>query len=161
MKGYEMAATPVRPRAAAAVLRNHNQEILMVKHRWRDGSTSWILPGGALLPQERPEEAAVRELEEETYLKGKVLRFLFTLPYKLQSPLGAVGTSTVFLVEVDADAQIALGSDPEEVEVEEEHKMLRDVAWFSIEEMASHPEVQRVIELLHLTLPGSSDAQEK
>ena len=161
MKGYEMVAIPARPRAAAAVLRNHNQEILMVKHRWRDGSTSWILPGGALLPQERPEEAAVRELEEETGLKGKVLRFLFTLPYELQSPLGAIGMSTVFLVEVDAYAEIALGYDPEEVEVEEEYKMLQDVAWFSIEAMASHPEVQRVIVLLHLILPGLSDAQEK
>jgi 8-oxo-dGTP pyrophosphatase MutT (NUDIX family) len=157
MKGCKMATIPTRPRAAAAVLRNHNQEILMVKHRWRDGSTSWILPGGALLPQEKPEEAAVRELEEETGLKGKVLRFLFTLPYELQSPLGAIGTSTVFLVEVDAHAQIVLGCDPEEVEVEEEYKMLRDVAWRSIGDMASHPEVQRVIELLHLTLPDFSD----
>jgi 8-oxo-dGTP pyrophosphatase MutT (NUDIX family) len=152
-----MERSAIRPRAAAAVLRNDNQEILMVKHRWHDGSTSWILPGGALLPQEKPEEAAVRELEEETGLKGRALRFLFTLPYELQSPPGAIGMSTVFLVEVDAHAQIVLGYDPEEVEVEEEHKMLQDVAWFSIETMASYPEVQRVIELLHLMLPGLSD----
>ena len=125
-----------RPRAAAAVFRNSNQEILLVKHRWRDGSTSWILPGGALLPQEKPEEAALRELEEETGLKGKVIRFLFTLPYDL-------GTSTVFLVEVEAHAQIALGYDPEEVE--QEHKMLEDVAWFSTEAVSNHPEVQRVL----------------
>ena len=120
----------------------------MVKHRWRDESTSWILPGGAFLPQERPEEAVLRELEEETGLKGKVLRFLFTLPYEL-------GTSTVFLVEVDAGAQIALGYDPEEVG--EEHKMLQDVAWFSLEAVSSHPEVQRVLACLHLALPDLSD----
>jgi 8-oxo-dGTP pyrophosphatase MutT (NUDIX family) len=130
----------------------------MVKHRWHDGSTSWILPGGALLSEERPEQAAVRELEEETGLKGKVLRFLFTLPYELQSPLGAIGTSAVFLVEVDAHAQVVLGYDPEEVEVEEEHKMLQDVAWFPLASVSSHPEVQRVIISLQLALPDISDA---
>ena len=83
LKGMKMTSTSTRPRAAAAVLRSHNHEILLVKHRWHDGTTSWILPGGALLPEEKPEEAALRELEEETGLKGKVLRFLFTLRYEL------------------------------------------------------------------------------
>jgi 8-oxo-dGTP pyrophosphatase MutT (NUDIX family) len=143
LKGMEyIEMTSTRPRAAAAVFRNHNQEILLVKHRWRDGSTSWILPGGALLPQEKPEEAALRELEEETGLKGKLIRFLFTLPYEL-------GTSAIFLVEVDDQAQISLGYDPEEVE--EEHKMLVDVAWFSLETISDHPEVQRVLSCLHWT----------
>lgn len=147
-----MTSTPTRPRAAAAVLRHHNQEILLVKHRWRDGSTSWILPGGALLPQEKPEEAAVRELEEETGLKGKLLRFLFTLPYEL-------GTSTIFLVEVDAHAQVALGDDPEEAE--QEHKMLEDVAWFSVEAVSSHPEVQRVLSCLHWTSSDHRETKER
>ena len=79
----------------------------MVKHRWRDGTTSWILPGGGLLPGEKPEEAALRELYEETRLTGKIVRFLFTMPYNL-------GTSMTFLVEVDPDAQASLGYDPEE-----------------------------------------------
>lgn len=92
------------------------------------------------MPQEKPEEAALRELEEETGLKGRVLRFLFTLPYEL-------GTSAIFLVEVDAHAQIALGSDPEEAE--QEHKMLEDVAWFSLEAVSDHPEVQRVLTCLN------------
>ncbi|WP_201373167.1 NUDIX hydrolase [Ktedonobacter robiniae] len=134
-----MTSTSTRPRAAAAVLRNQNQEILLVKHRWRDGSSSWILPGGGLLPQEKPEEAALRELEEETGLKGKMLHFLFTLPYDL-------GTSEIFLVEIDAQAEIALGYDPEDAGVE--HKMLEDVAWFPTEAVSDHPEVQRVLACL-------------
>ncbi len=125
-----------RPRAAAAVLRIQSKEILLVKHRWRDGTTSWILPGGGLLPGEKPEEAALRELYEETGLIGTIIRFLFTIPYDL-------GTSATFLIEVDPDAQIALGYDPEEVL--ENQKMLEDVAWFPIEDLADHPEVQRVL----------------
>jgi 8-oxo-dGTP pyrophosphatase MutT (NUDIX family) len=125
-----------RPRAAAAVLRTQSEEILMVKHRWRDGTTSWILPGGALLPGEKSEEAALRELYEETGLKGRIIHFLFTILYDL-------GTSTTFLVEIDPDAQVALGYDPEELQ--EEHKMLEDVAWFPIEDVREQPEVRRVL----------------
>ncbi|HEY6409704.1 MAG TPA: NUDIX hydrolase [Ktedonobacteraceae bacterium] len=125
-----------RPRAAAAVLRRQGQEILLVKHRWRDGTTSWILPGGALLPGEKPEEAVLRELYEETGLNGNILQFLFTIPYDL-------GTSATFLVEIDADAQVALGYDPEEEQ--EERKMLEEVAWFPIEDFREHPEVRRVL----------------
>ncbi|HEU5378721.1 MAG TPA: NUDIX hydrolase [Ktedonobacteraceae bacterium] len=72
-----MTLSSTRPRAAAAVLRSQGEEILMVKHRWRDGTTSWILPGGALLPEEKSE--------------------------------------------------------------------LEDVAWFSIQEVREHPEVQQVL----------------
>lgn len=131
-----MISPSSRPRAAAAVLRTQSEEILMVKHRWRDGTTSWILPGGALLPGEKPEEAALRELYEETGLKGRIIHFLFTIPYDL-------GTSTTFLVEIDPDAQVALGYDPEELQ--EEHKMLEDVSWFPIEDVREQPEVRRVL----------------
>ena len=131
-----MTSTSNRRRAAAAVLRAQGEEILLVKHRWRDGTVSWILPGGALLPEERPEEAALRELYEETGLQGSIIRFLFTLPYDQ-------GTSETFLVEITPDAQVALGYDPEELQGE--HKMLEDVAWFPIKDVREHPEVQRVL----------------
>ena len=147
-----MTFSSTRPRAAAAVLRSQSEEILMVKHRWRDGTTSWILPGGALLPEEKPEEAALRELYEETGLKGTILRFLFTLPYDL-------GTSATFLVEVDADAQVALGYDPEEAQ--KEQKMLEDVAWFSIQDVREHPEVRQVLACIHWPDADHHEGEEK
>jgi 8-oxo-dGTP diphosphatase len=116
------------------------KEILLVKHRWRDGTTSWILPGGALHPGEKPEEAALRELYEETGLNGKIMQFLFTIPYDL-------GTSAAFLVEIDPNAQAVLGYDPEEEQ--KEHKMLEDVAWFPIEDLLDYPEVRRVLACIY------------
>ncbi len=59
---------PERPRVSAAVLRHVGQEVLMVKHRRPDGGEYWQLPGGGIQSEELPEDAALRELQEETSL---------------------------------------------------------------------------------------------
>ena len=54
-------------------------KILMV-YQYRPGPNKWIyeLPAGTLEPGEDPEEAAQRELEEETGYRASVLRKLFS-----------------------------------------------------------------------------------
>ena len=78
----------------------------------------------------------MRELDEETGLKGEIVRFLFTIPYDL-------GTSATFLVEVNASAQVSLGYDPEETQ--ESRKTLEDVAWFPIKDVRDNVEVRHVL----------------
>ncbi|GLV60438.1 hypothetical protein KDH_72570 [Dictyobacter sp. S3.2.2.5] len=129
----------IRPRAAAVVLRNENSEILLVLHRWREGCESWILPGGGLNPGEQPEEAALRELFEETGLRGRNPRFLFEGRY-------SKGVSSTFLVEVDPEAEATLGHDPEDVG--KGHILLQGLAWFPIADVAELPEVKRALECL-------------
>ena len=53
---------------AATVLRK-GDEILFVKRGIEPGKGKWSLPAGFLEYEEHPQEAAVRELEEETGLK--------------------------------------------------------------------------------------------
>lgn len=55
------------------VVVNHNRELLVVSERYRTGGRgpSYKLPGGALQPGEHLEDAAVREIEEETGVKTK------------------------------------------------------------------------------------------
>jgi 8-oxo-dGTP pyrophosphatase MutT (NUDIX family) len=100
--------------------------------------------------KEKPEEAALRELDEETSLKGTIVRFLFTMPYDL-------GTSATFLVEVDATAQVFLGSDPEEAQ--ESSKMLEEVAWFPIKDVCENPEVRQVLASLDGPVPGHGEEE--
>ncbi len=49
--------------AAGAVVRNENNELLMIKRRG-----VWDLPKGKIETKEKPEDAAIRELKEETGL---------------------------------------------------------------------------------------------
>jgi hypothetical protein len=101
--------------------------------------------------EEEGEWRRLSELDEETGLKGTVVRFLFSMPYDL-------GTSATFLVEVDASAQVSLGYDPEEAQ--ESSKMLQDVAWFPIKDVGEHREVRQVLACLEGPVPEHSEEEE-
>lgn len=61
-------------RAQVVLLRG--DRILLARHQ-RGAAHYWVLPGGGVEPGESPEEAAVREVWEETGLRVRLLRLLF------------------------------------------------------------------------------------
>lgn len=63
------------PRAACCLILNDNGKVLAVSRK--DDPTAFGLPGGKVDPGETPEEAAVRELQEETGLEATNLRQVF------------------------------------------------------------------------------------
>ena len=130
--------TADRPRASAAVFRNGHREILVVRHRRRDGSEYWQLPGGGLNPNESAENAAIRELKEETGLEGHIVRELFRIPYKY-------GKSTTFLAKVPGGGEPILGIDPEEQM--EDHQKLIEVAWRPFDASLGSTEVRVMLAL--------------
>lgn len=113
-----------RDRSQAFVCRNG--KILLVEHIMK-GRDFFNLPGGGIEEGENPEEAALRELKEETNVTGKILRPL-TIEYKpdLESRI------FTFLVEIPEDAVASKGIDPE---LSEEEQSIVGVAWLGLNEI--------------------------
>ena len=61
---------------AVCAAKNKEGKILIVKRNLKPGINKWALPGGFVESDESPEIACLRELEEETGLKGKIKRLI-------------------------------------------------------------------------------------
>jgi ADP-ribose pyrophosphatase YjhB (NUDIX family) len=60
------------PAPAAGVILDRDGGVLMVKRRFEPRAGAWCLPAGFMESGETPEHCAVRELEEETGLAGRL-----------------------------------------------------------------------------------------
>ena len=104
-------------------------KILLVKHKsiGKDG-TLWAPPGGGLHFGERAEDCLQREIEEETGLKVKVGKFLFTHEF-LQPPLHAI---ELYFRITRISGKISTGMDPE---MDSDQQIITAVSFLSFEEM--------------------------
>lgn len=127
----------VSGRACAAVLRD--SAILMV-HHLHDGRDYWTLPGGVIEPGESAEVASVRELFEETGLRGAPERRLYTRDYERRG--GGRVHETCILVRVGDEQRAALGSDPE---MAADAQILVGVAWRPLALLTEDPQVRRLV----------------
>ncbi|MBK9926595.1 MAG: NUDIX hydrolase [Anaerolineales bacterium] len=128
-----------RPRACAAVL--HDDKILMVCHQI-PSRTYWTFPGGGVNEGEPFDQAAVREVKEETGLDVKVIRLLFVEDYEF-------GKSYCYLAELMNDnIEPTLEFLPEEESVF--GTMLHSAAWHSIKDKKDDIQVSQVISILGL-----------
>jgi 8-oxo-dGTP diphosphatase len=64
------------PKPTATLICMRNTDILLVKRAFEPAKGEWSLPGGFIELGETPEDAAVRELKEETNLNGEVVKLL-------------------------------------------------------------------------------------
>jgi 8-oxo-dGTP diphosphatase len=133
-------AMSTRYRACGAVI--YRGRILMVRHV-HDGRDYWTLPGGGIEPDETPEQAAEREVFEETGVVVKAERFLFEL-----SSRSGRNSSLCFLMSEPRDPEIQVGVDPEQGHLHADDRMLQDVKWHSLSCMREDYMVSRVLEIL-------------
>jgi ADP-ribose pyrophosphatase YjhB (NUDIX family) len=66
--------------ATAAVVRDQDKRVLLVKRKVEPKKGMWCLPGGFIEVDETPEQACLRELHEETNLTGEIDRLVGVYP---------------------------------------------------------------------------------
>lgn len=93
--------------SAASLVINEKKEILLVKRGVDPGKGKWALPSGFIEIEETSERACLRELKEETGLRGKIVRLIGV--YSQRSIL----YKRVLIIgyEVEADGKLVPGSD--------------------------------------------------
>ena len=64
------------PKPTATLICIYENKLLLVKRAVEPAKGQWGLPGGFIELGETPHEGAIRELKEETNLKGKPISFL-------------------------------------------------------------------------------------
>ena len=66
---------------AGIIIYNPLLDKILLIHRWKDGQEYFVIPGGTIEPEERPLEAALREIKEEVDLtfSADQLRTAFSL----------------------------------------------------------------------------------
>lgn len=113
-----------RDRAQAMVIQDN--KILMVKHRLF-GREFYCLPGGGVEGNETYEQAALRELQEESLVKGSIVRKL-----SIQFKPDGKGEVHTFLVKLLEGEVPGVGKDPE---FSEDEQSIIGVEWLEFDEI--------------------------
>ncbi len=85
--------------ASACVILNENNELVVIKRKFAPNPGEWALPSGYIEIDQKPEEAAVDEMYEETNLLGKVIKSLGYLTE--YSPIYEKVISFGFLMQIE------------------------------------------------------------
>lgn len=122
----------------------------IIARRNRAGRIEWCLPKGHLERDESAEQAAEREVAEETGISGRVLRHLATIDYWFSGPERRVHkTVHHFLLEY-REGEVTVEGDPD-------HEA-EDAAWFPLQELTqrlAYPNERRIVAVaLDLLYPG-------
>ena len=100
---------------------------LLLAHWDEGGRTGWTLPGGGLEDFETAEQAAVREIEEETGIQGRIVDGLGTIDYWFSVEGKRVHKHVHHYLLLATGGSLSTEGDPD-------HEAI-DVAWVPLEEL--------------------------
>ena len=115
---------------ARVVVLDDNKRILMVRQR-HESRDIWMVPGGGIEEGENSEQAAVREVKEETGLDVNIIKLLWHVE-EVSEDRGQRFVN-FFLAEVKGGT-LGLGKDPERTEG---GQVLRELRFMPREEVAN------------------------
>ncbi len=93
----------------------------------RAGRLEWCLPKGHLESGETPEQAAVREIAEETGIEGRVVASLGTIDYWFSADGRRVHKKVHHYLLLATGGELSIDGDPDQEAV--------DAAWIPLEEL--------------------------
>ena len=111
----------MRERAQAIIIRD--RKVLFGYGKINNKYTHFFI-GGGIEKGENPNEAIIREIEEETNVKGEII---FQFDKELKE------NEFTFLVDI-GEKKCKLGFDPEEINVPDEEKNLQKIIWIPLSE---------------------------
>lgn len=121
----------------------------VISRRSRAGNLQWCLPKGHLEGEETPADAAVREIQEETGIIGRVVCYLSSMDYWFTSPNKRVHKVVHHFLLEAVGGSLTTGNDPDgEAE---------SVAWIPLNRLGSklaYPNERRMARLAQDLLSG-------
>jgi len=126
MKGYDVTKFE-RPSVTVDIIlftvKKEDLKVLLIKRDISPFKNMWAIPGGFVGIKESLEEAAKRELQEETNIRNVYLEQLYTFGDPKRDPRTRVITVTYFALVNSTNFKLKASTD------------VKDVRWFSIFEL--------------------------
>lgn len=132
----------VREYSAGGLIFNDNGEVAIIARHSRSGHLEWCLPKGHIEKGETPEQTAVREVHEETGIKGKVTGSIATIDYWFTGDNQRVHKLVHHFVLRQVSGHLTVTGDPD-------HEA-EDAAWVPFHELPtvlSYPNERRIVHL--------------
>lgn len=150
MTANNPAPEPVVRDGARVVMVNDRTDVFLFRHQHRSGRNYWVLPGGGLEPGETWEQAALREMWEQTGVRGVNLGpwiWKRELPGRIEGQV-VIARERYYLVRV-----------PDDIVISTDHQLPHELAhytesrWWSIEDLRETDDVVWPEGLAELLLP--------